>query len=78
MGGRRGPGGRVKGMAPLDFDVHHIRNLPIPVQNIYSVKIFQYQKLSQYGYSSTKYSASKDIPVNTQSVGIFQYKIFNQ
>jgi hypothetical protein len=47
----------------------------IPVQNIQSVGIFQYKIfqsigifkytiLSQYGYSSTKYSASKDVPAN--------------
>ena len=35
--------------------------------------------LSQEGYSSTKYSARKDIPVqNIKSVRIFQYKIFSQ
>jgi hypothetical protein len=41
--------------------------------------IFQYKVFSQYGYSSTKYSVSRDIPVqNIQSVRIFQYKVFSQ
>jgi hypothetical protein len=33
------------------------------VQNIQSVRIFQYTIFSQQGYSSTKYSVSRDIPV---------------
>jgi hypothetical protein len=36
--------------------------------------MFQYKMFSQEGYSSTKYSARKDIPVqNIQPVRIFQY-----
>jgi hypothetical protein len=59
----------------------------IPVQNIQSVKIFQYKIFSRYKYSSTehsvsrdisgqsstKYSVGKDVSVqNIQSDGIFQ------
>jgi hypothetical protein len=59
-----------------------------PGQNIQSVGIFQYKIFSQYGYLSTKYSVSRDIPVqnvpfgrkmtvqNIVSGGIFQYKMF--
>jgi hypothetical protein len=37
--------------------------------------MFLYNTFSQQGYSSTKYSASKDIPVqNIQSARMFQYK----
>jgi hypothetical protein len=52
---------------------------PISVPNIQSVRIFQYRTFSQYGYSSTKFSVSRDIPVqNIQSIRIFQYKTFSQ
>jgi uncharacterized protein YjdB len=41
--------------------------------------MFQYKIFSQQGHSSTKYSVSRDIPVqNIQSAGTFQYKIFSQ
>ena len=43
---------------------------------IQSVGVFQYKIISQ-GYSSTKHSVSRDIPVqNIQPVRIFQYKLF--
>ena len=39
----------------------------------------QYKIFNQQGYSSTKYSICKDIPVqHIQSARIFQYKIFSQ
>jgi hypothetical protein len=38
--------------------------------------MLQYRISSQDGYSSTEYSVSWDIPVqNSQSVGIFQYRL---
>ena len=35
----------------------------IPAHNIQSARIFQYKIFNLQGYSSTKYSVSKDIPI---------------
>jgi hypothetical protein len=44
-----------------------------------SAGIFRYKTSSQQKYSGTKYSVSRDIPVqNIQSAGIFQYTLFSQ
>ena len=63
-----------------DISVQHIQS----VQNIQSVRIFQYKIFSGEGYFSTKYSVDKVISVqntqsvqNIQSVRIFQCKIFS-
>jgi hypothetical protein len=43
------------------------------------VGMFQYKIYSQSRHSSTKYTVSKDVPVqNIQAAGIFQHKIFRQ
>jgi hypothetical protein len=40
---------------------------------------FQYNKVSQYGHFSTKYSEGSDISVqNRQALRTLQYKIFSQ
>ena len=45
--------------------------MDIPVQNTRPAGIFQYKLLSQQGYSSTTYSASRDIPARrVQSIGM--------
>ena len=49
--------------------------LDIPVQNMQSIGIFQYEICSQ---SSTKYAVNRDIPVRNIQSGIFQYEICKQ
>jgi hypothetical protein len=78
---------------PDDVAISPTKNNPvsqdIPVQHIQQARIFQYKIFSQQGYFSTKYSASKDIPVqifskqgcsstNIQQARVFRYKIFSQ
>jgi hypothetical protein len=58
------------GGVPFQRGEDHLQNSP--VRNIQSGRIFQYELLSQWGYSSKKYSGRKDIPVrNVQSGRMF-------